>query len=287
MSSSTECRIGSYNILSPFLAVKWATEEGLGRDAMFKSPSQLKQSTDSLEWVRYSNWEERKVTVSTNITLASIVCLQEIALATLADIQDQIDDSEEAISAYHDSQSYFGIHGTAIVYKSSEATLLSSRKITYTENGYSRSASCATFKIQEKIIRVVSIHLKGYNHLEEDQETRKLSKKHGFNELKAYVTEAEKNTEKLDGIVIAGDFNEDTSEKDLPYYRMGYLEEKGYICDKNMTVTEPRKKRRIDWIYYKPLKTSKEDTKLTTLDLEEHQTQASDHLMTGTGIIWV
>ncbi len=287
MSSSSICSFGTYNILNPYHAVKWQTKDGLNDEAMFQPAQNLKKAAESLAWMQYSNWEERKNQVAINIMHASIICLQEVARGTLDDLEEVNSSYETALLACHHASTPFGKHGTAIVYDRYRAELLESHEVKFEGCECTRSAVCATFKIQDKIIRVMSIHLKGYNPNEENVEKKETSKKIGLDELKTYVADAETDSESLDGIVIAGDFNEDPSEKISSFYRAGYLEKKGYISDKNITATEPGTGRRIDWIYYKPIKTKKSSTTLSSLELEKDQIQSSDHLMTGTEIEWV
>lgn len=287
MSSSSSCSFGTYNMLNPYHAVKWQTKEGLNAEAMFEPNHKLKTAAKSLAWMHYSNWEERKKGVALNIRLASIVCLQEVATGTLSDLEELNENYKSAQLACHKASTPFSKHGTAIVYDARKAELIESHEVKFKGGERARYAVSATFKIDDKIIRVMSVHLKGYDPYEGNADTKEESKKVGFNELEVYISDAEKDTDELDGIVIAGDFNEDPSEKYSPLYRAGYLEKKGYICDNNLTATEPGTGRRIDWIYYKPLKTNGDSTTLASLDLENQQTKSSDHLITGTEITWV
>lgn len=284
MSSLPEIRIGSFNILNPYHAVKWKTIGGLTKVAEKLDPKNLRASIETPDWVIHSNWSERKEPVSENLSLSDIICLQEVATSTLADIQEQNIHLANAIICFHEATSEEGKHGTAILYNPSKAILLESHEITYEDEWY-RKAACATFEIQGRIVRVVSVHLKGYNPLENDVEKKQKSKIPGFEELKVYLADAESNTEGVDDIIIAGDFNEDRSEENLPNYRPGYLEDNGYANDGNYSISEPLKERKIDWIYHKNL--SKQHlVELTSLNLEDKQVPASDHLMIGTNIRW-
>lgn len=281
--------VATYNILNPYHAVKWQTIEGLTSDATLLPKEKLNSAAKSLEWMRYSNWEERKMHVSENLLLASIVCLQEVATGTLSDLSELNSHYETAIHVNHQASTPFSKHGTAIIYDPMEVDLIEAHEIKYvSDKKRERFAASATFNVAGKIIRVVSVHLKGYDSTEKDKTQRELSKNAGYKELLTYLADAEKDTDGIDGIIIAGDFNEDPSpeEKSSPLYRAGLLEKKGFFCDKNMTATEPATGRRIDWIYYKPLNTPKPFTLLTPMDLENKQKVGSDHLMTGTAIEW-
>lgn len=275
----------TYNILHPYYAVKWAEKAGLNEAGQAQAANVLRASTTASEpytWKLYSNWDERCPKVARNIQLADIICLQEISRETLENLR-YLTKREIAVSAYHSSSDPIQEYGNAILYRAKKASVVESFEIVHQAGEWTRSAACAIFKIDGRLIEVASIHLTGYFSRESDLEKKQKAKEGGYRELLTYVAGLEER-ENIDGIVIGGDFNEDQSEAGFDLYRPGYLEGKGYRFDGNFAVTEPFKERRIDWLCYKPL--DGREAALMPLQLESHQEPASDHLMTGTVAHW-
>lgn len=244
------------------------------------------------KWRIYSNWPERKLKICQNILQSkpTYVCLQEISEETLQDIISELFDDNYQLAhvAFHSSLETIQKHGVAIFYNKRDVELIDKGTIQHFQNGNKyRSSVWATFKDlkNHKIVKVSSVHLKGYDPFEEN-DVKESQKKIGFEELKSYTEQLlDQDIENVDGLIIAGDFNEDLSEENSPLFRMKYLEKQGFTCDSNDNFTEPSTKRRIDWIFYKPMSKSGKTT-LALLDIENTQLEVSDHLMTGTKLVW-
>ncbi|MEC7838993.1 MAG: endonuclease/exonuclease/phosphatase family protein [Chlamydiota bacterium] len=272
--------IGSYNILEPSLAVGWKTPEGISDEAKTLSSECLKGkyfSKTEDNWQRYSNWNERKDKIARNIELADIVCVQEASLATCASLEPLLKTHRLAIFAPHNKFQFPNLqYGNAIFYNSTKVVPFNPSVIIYGE-GRTRSAVSCCFNALGKTFKVVSVHLIGYN----PSEPTLKNKSYGFEELKTYLNQVEKNTAWVSDVVIAGDMNEGLSESYCDYYRPGLLTKNKYRCDGCIVPTEPEKDRRIDWIFFKSLRKNCQPT-LTPMGLENTQEVASDHLMTGT-----
>lgn len=286
MQNNPSFSVATYNILHPFFAVQWSETPGLSEEGKKAPKELLKESTQSYEsnaWKIYSNWDTRCPSVGRNIKLADIVCLQEISEETLKMVQ-HLANYQLASAGYH----YFPggtRYGNAIVYREEKVSLREGSEITFENPPAIRSAASGVFEANNKMIKVMSVHLSGYYPGESDLEKKQTAKKRGFDELQSFQKQVEETAiEGLDGIVIAGDFNESKDEEKAELYRPGFLMEAGYRCDGCFDVTEPLKNRKIDWLFYKSL-TPHEPT-LTSMGLERCQTSASDHLMTGTIIEW-
>lgn len=286
MQNSTTVSVATYNILNPFFAVKWGEIPGLNEVGRAASKEALSESTavyESNAWTIYSNWDERCPSACSNIQLADIVCLQEISEETLQMVQN-LTKYQLAGAGYH----YFPggtKYGNAILYKEEKVSLKEASEITYENLPAIRSAASGVFETNNKVFRVMSVHLSGYYPGESDLQKKQMAKKRGFDELQSFKKQVEETAiEGLEGIVIAGDFNESQDEEHAELYRPGFLMESGYRCDGSFNVTEPLKNRKIDWLFYKSL-THNEPT-LTSMGLERLQKPASDHLMTGTLIEW-
>jgi endonuclease/exonuclease/phosphatase family metal-dependent hydrolase len=284
MIASTSITLAGYNILNPYHAVKWGESAGLNDKAKL-SLDEAKKSTASTDpncWRQYSNWDQRCPFISKNIQLSSIVCLQEASIESLQQITPGY---TLACSVFHSCDNPVQQHGNAIVFKDGQAKLLKAFEIKHSFGTWSRSAACAVFQVADKVLKVVSVHLSGYTPTEPDVLKKQKSKENGFNELKTYADAVEADLSGIDGIVICGDFNEDPTEAKAPLYRLGHLMERGYTFDGNLSVTEPAKSRRIDWLCFKQLD-KKSSVNLVSMGLEVAAPAASDHLMTGTKIEW-
>lgn len=285
--SSAMLILATYNVLHPFYSVEWAEQAGLSplADGLSKEELRILAGDEENGWKNYSNWEERCPKISENIQMADIVCLQEISRETLAALMALAPEYALASEAYHPSRTPAREFGNAILYKKGRVQLSEGYQILQGDLHAGRAAACAIFEIFGKKIKVASIHLSGYDPLERNIKRKIGHKKRGFHQLKYFAEELERNNEGIHGIFIAGDLNEDTSEKSLPYYRQGYLITQGYEWDRHEAATEPSTGRRIDWLFYKPT-VSDATYKLIPMNFEENQLHASDHLMTGTAIQW-
>jgi len=279
--------LATYNVLHPFYSVEWAEQAGLNELAAGLSKEELRILAGDEEngWKKYSNWEERCPHIAKNIQLADIICLQEISKETLTSLLAQTPGYLLASEAYHPSRTPSREFGNAILYRKDKVHLVEAFQIQQGTTHAGRTAACAIFEMLGKKIKMASIHLSGYDPQERNPKRKAGHKKKGFQQLQYYVEELERDVEGIDGIVIAGDLNEDLSEASYAYYRPGYLTDCGYLWDQYAAQTEPSSGRRIDWLYYKPI-TSKSTFKLIPMQFEDKQLHASDHLMTGTAIEW-
>lgn len=279
--------LATYNVLHPFYAVEWAEPTGLNSSAAGLSKEELRilAGDEEMGWKKYSNWEERCPHIAQNIQLADIVCLQEISKETLTNILAQTPGYQLASEAYHPSRSPSREFGNAILYRRDKVQLSGAFQIQQGTTHAGRTAAGAIFEMFGKKIKVASIHLTGYDPSEKRPKKKAGSKKRGFHQLQYYVEELERDVEGIDGIVIAGDLNEDPSEAPYAYYRQGYLIERGYLWDQRIAPTEPSTGRCIDWLFYKPI-LSKSPVKLIPKRFEGKQVQVSDHLMVGSAIEW-
>jgi len=129
---SFSINIASYNVLSPYFAVKWGEKTGLNQKGLSVSKKILRESTESktLEnWKTYSNWNQRIKKIAHNIELADIVCLQEITPRTIIDILKICQKYSVAGVAYHPNPSQNICYGNAIVFNPKKAHLLQSFEI--------------------------------------------------------------------------------------------------------------------------------------------------------------
>jgi endonuclease/exonuclease/phosphatase family metal-dependent hydrolase len=287
VSTSTSATFAAYNILNPFHAIKWAEPAGLndqGIKMQTTNPTKLR-TADFNCWIQYSNWSERRIKISQNIQLASIVCLQQASEESIQELLQITPGYKLAMSVFHSRSLFIQDQGNSIVYKEEQAKLLETFEIKHSIGTGFRSAACGVFQIADKIIKVVSVNLFAYNATESDVVKKQANKQHGFNELKTYVDAVEKDLSGIHGIIICGDFNEDTTEKEAPLYRLGYLLGRGYFFDGNSAITYPSTKRRLDWLFFKSLDFKSRAT-LTPMGIEATAIVASDHLITGTKIEW-
>lgn len=275
--------IATYNILDPFYAVYWAEPAGLNEEGLAASRETLRASAQTMDkaWETYSNWNQRQETLAKNIQSADIVCLQEVSETTLADLQELTNYQLAAVSYSHIPG--LPSFGNAILYNKEKVTLEEGSVLTCESPPAIRGAAVGIFKIGNKLIKVASLHLSGYYSKEPDLIKKQASKKRGFDELQNFKRQIESQVQGLDGIVIAGDFNESKDEEERELYRPGVLMEAGYLCDNCFSPTEPLKNRKIDWLFFKSLKG--EEPAMAPLGLEELK-QASDHHMSGTGLEW-
>lgn len=254
-------RIGSYNILNPFHAVKWKTVEGCDEAGK-------------------SNWEWRKGLVLKNLRLAGldIVCLQEVSPANLQVLKHGtnlaivgIPQPEEP--AAEDSSD------VAIGFNPERLALL--KKAPFSTGPAENKRHGLYVDLQDvqtgKVIRVCSVHLKGYNPHEQNRARKEEFKKEGYRQLQETVETILLSDEV---IIVAGDFNEDQFEMPLASSRQQLLlQQHGFVYDQDLTPSEPRSGRRIDWIFCK----SPSPVALEPLAFPQHLA-ASDHCLVGTGI---
>ena len=283
IASMDSVTFATYNILNPYHAVKWADIEGLNEKGRLKSVRKLRASSSSSNaWRVFSNWEERKKKLMANLALADITCIQEISRETIGSLVPE--GYAIAVAAYHRSDHKWREYGNAIVFRQHAVFPVDAFELRWIQDKSDRASACAVFLIGNYKVLVLSIHLTGYDPEENDSERKQEAKKRGFQELVSYVEQTRDFENEVDAIIIAGDLNEDPREEKHSLYRAGYLLENGFYYDGSLVATEPSKKRKIDWLFYKPLNKELPLT-LEPLNLERKQIQASDHLMSGSKLI--
>lgn len=276
--------IATYNILNPLHAVRFKENVGLVEKARTYDAEALKKSTRGQgNWVKYSNWNERKHGIAENIRKADVVCLQEVTKETLAELA-HLTGYTATILTEHAGRNPEETYGNAILYNSAKVTRLYDAYL-QSENKQ-RSASCTNFQSVGKTFTVFSVHIEGYNLDDSDTERKQKAKERGDNELRWYLDSLSRNFFdcRCNAVVFAGDFNESVGEGE-PNNRKSLTEQYGYTFDSNRKPTEPKKNRRIDWIGVMGKKGQK--FHLENMNLEANQKIASDHLMTGTKITFV
>lgn len=259
--------IGSYNILNPYHAVKWNTDEGLNE-----------QGDD--------NWEEgRRSSIIKNIQDAQLdICaLQELSDRTVDELKIPIADDKfmQRSSLWkHFTEEPEGAHGVAVFFNPDRFALVAERGIKSSDPKF-RYAACVDLKDLSNgfVYRVVSVHIKGYDPYEKDLALKSESQKRGDQELSEYIADCTHSHEQLDGIFIMGDFNEDAEEME----RRGLLSRQGQLIQAKFTwtgvtcPTETRSQRQIDWIFYKDLHEGIHKIKFIKCDQDF---RASDHALT-------
>ena len=232
--------IGSYNILNPYHAVKWHTDEGLNE-----------QNED--------NWEEgRRASIIKNIQDAhlDICALQELSERTLDQIKIPVDENRfmhRSSLWKHFTEEPEGAHGVAVFFNPNRFSLVGEQGIKSSDSKF-RYAACVDLKDLQNgfVYRVVSVHIKGYDPYEEDLVIKGQSQQRGDQELSEYLTACTQQSDHLDGIFILGDFNEDAEEME----RRGLESRQGQLIQSRFTwtgvayPTETRSQRQIDWIFY-------------------------------------
>jgi endonuclease/exonuclease/phosphatase family metal-dependent hydrolase len=265
-------RLISYNILNPYHAVKWNTLEGL------------------VDSTQEDNWTlGRREQIFKNLQDAQfdLACIQEVSARTLPEFKKVF-----TVAGYFPHMSYDepeSEHGTAVLYNNDSVSLLQCREL-ISPTIKQRSATLADFKIlnTQRVIRVISVHLKGYNPYEEDLKTKRKSQEVGDQELHYYIQDIQKDLDQVDAIMIAGDFNEDTDEMNArgDLSRQGILMQMGFVWDQQLDITESRSGRKIDWIFYKDLKVNQAGRLSSVKHVTPIQNRAaSDHAITACDIV--
>lgn len=267
--ATSTVRIGTYNILNPFHAVKWRTAEGLN------------EAGDD-------NWDQgRAQTILDNLRHASLdLCaLQEVSARTYPLLAEaSLDQGSCGLSLLHThaTREPEGAHGVAVLYQRARFELIRDVGLKTREEEH-RSASCVDLREREsgRVYRVISVHLKGYNPYELDLEHKREAQKRGDHELKSYLGDALAELDGVDGVFVLGDFNEDAPEMEARGItsRQGQLIQAGFTWSGVIEPTEVKTERQIDWIFYRDLRATEAPT-LTRLDVAR-DTSGSDHSLTG------
>ena len=156
-----------------------------------------------------------------------------------------------------------------------------------TERTMYRYAAWADLRDLEsgRVLRAISVHLKGYNPYEEEIPIKRAAQVNGDTELSYYLDIALDDLDGVDGVTVMGDFNEDAQEMKVrgETSRQAQLIKRGFIWDEVEDVTESRSSRKIDWVFYLDTATPK----LTTLNHVEvvQDRAASDHAISASLIV--
>lgn len=254
-------KILTYNILNPYHAVKWETLEGL----------------DESGGDNWGAWRAEAVLSNLQGSGFDVACLQEVSAENAAWLQERF---SLACHAMHETDDPPGAHGTALVYQPQTVELVRAQALR-SEGIPARIGACADLRHRTtgRVIRCVSVHLKGYNPYEQDIPKKRVAQQTGDLELASYLNQARSLPGDVDGVLIAGDFNEDELEMARPRSRQAVLIEVGFEWDQVIDVTETRTDRKIDWVFYKPVSPSGR-AKLSHARPDQ-RLEASDHALTG------
>jgi endonuclease/exonuclease/phosphatase family metal-dependent hydrolase len=132
---------------------------------------------------------------------------------------------------------------------------------------------------------VVSLHLKGFNPYETNEEKLHTSRRHGFDQLMVHIAEVEQLATQhgCRPVIVAGDFNEEHRPDWLPN-RTGLMESKGYHHDGGLEPTEPisgwgklssdlsvqKSPSKIDWIFAKGVALKPADVAIPFRNASDH-----------------
>lgn len=266
--------IGTYNILNPFHAVKWITEEGLTAEGL-------------------DNWDlgrARAILSNLERSPLGICALQELSARTYPTLaQATLGGGECGLSELytHATREPEGAHGVAVLYRRDRFELARDLELRTPEEEH-RSAACVDLKSRETglVYRVVSVHLKGYDPYETDVDIKRRAQVRGDRELASYIGGALTELEGVEGVFFLGDFNEDAVEMEErgETSRQGQLIAEGFAWSGTNEVTEVRSERQIDWILYRDqgAHASGDSSRyqLTRLNVAG-DTSSSDHTLTG------
>lgn len=260
--------VGTYNILNPFHAVKWRTTEGLDEEGA-------------------DNWDDhRRAKIIQNLkeSQLDIYALQEVSARTYPELQDALASFGYAMTTLytHFTTEVEGAHGVTVLYRKDRFELLRDQCLQTPSEEY-RCATQVDLRNRQtgSTLRIISVHLKGYNPYEEVIEIKRASQQRGDQELSHYLSTTLANHHPVNEMVILGDFNEDADEMFARgnESRQGVLISHGFKWSGTHAPTETRTGRQIDWIFHKDCNT----LSLTQLRSQSiaQELSASDHALTG------
>jgi len=223
-----ELSVATFNILSPYHAVKWAEPSGLNSFGQAQEADVLKILAKKGVWRLFSNWSNRQSELANQLKMFDLVCVQEISPHSLRDLQGV--GLTLTTPHYHLKSPHYEVHGNVIVYNPKVLSLIAEGSFEFEKDDVRRGAVWADFLFEKIKIRVVSLHLKGFSKIGDPVSEP------GYNELLFYESELEKLTSSREVTIIGGDFND-------PNQRPDYLRQKGF-----KTLTE---KGSIDWLFVK------------------------------------
>lgn len=125
-------------------------------------------------------------------------------------------------------------------------------------------------------VRVLNVHLKGYNLAITDAAQWRKNSAQGREELEYYVAQCFKMP-LVDMFIVAGDFNEDESRLRVQQSRLQYLKNLGFATTQNMATTYPATQQKIDWLWRKNQNNAFKFSANEYIPKVPHPT-ASDHL---------
>lgn len=278
---SDQLTFASYNVLHPQLAIMHGTDEGyeLGPD---KKPR--------------SNWPTRAPHIIKNLTTTEfdIACLQECDPELLKPLTPAFNLISYTAHPLPPKASPLLQHGTAIMARSTatkafETMAFTAQEICDGEDGPkalgARTAAAGLFSLQEsgRKILVLSVHPSGYSLYQPNEIKKLASRTRGYNELLAYLEQAEPYKRQVDAIIVAGDLNEPPADQLLHVMgRHGLMHIAGYRHDGCQSATHLTNNTRLDWIYV----WSREKVKLEPVHPKYPHRHASDHLPVTTRLIF-
>lgn len=254
-------KILTYNILNPYHAVKWKTAEGL----------------DHKEEDNWFAWRAEAILNNLKEACFDVLCLQEVSTENAHWLSRSF---HLASHALHETDEPLGAHGTAVFYNPNTVELIASYQLD-SEDRPQRIAAAADFRDLNsgRLLRCISVHLKGYNPYEKDLALKRAAQQTGDHELLNYLSQQRSLPKEPDGTAILGDFNEDEKEMCRSDSRQQILLDDGYIWDQKIDCTETRTGRKIDWAFYKAL--SVQGKAKVSHARPAQRLEASDHALTG------
>lgn len=265
--------IVTYNILLPYYALKHNLKDGIVH--IDKN-------------LQMDNWHIRKDIVVDNLKKSefSVCCLQEVSPRIYQELSGVF--KSAGYNTHRTDEVKCGMQGVAIFYDPSKLELLAVGKFKSIHEWW-RGKVCCDFKDKKtsRVVRVMSIHLKRYDPSEKDYKKKQNAKLQGLQELMYYhIVANNKNIQKIDNLIIAGDFNEGCDAIKEPLSRIKLLKDLGYKTDGSLKMTEKKTGRKIDWIFCKKM-SEKGGFQLKPLVFKGENYLGSDHLMAGTKITFI
>jgi len=246
---SFSLRVGSYNILNPDFAASMKTKEGIRKDGS-------------------SNWASRKNIIVKNLVQGDfdLVCLQELSQSALDSMSKVLQKNKLRFAGKLSPD----CSGLGILYNSSRLQLLHPLPGDPADKSHEGGhQQFATFKHREtgKVIRIANVHFQGYN-LSNPQCPKRIL---GYAQMKSTLENLKTNLQTIDGVVIAGDFNE------VMTFRGDALSRRNLLLRYNFHYNNRDSK--IDWFAFRSTNPSLSKVTFERMDLE--QEKASDHDLIG------